>query len=106
MRIRANHYATGRPVEITLDNDRIASVTDPTDNPADLTAGWVAPSFFDIQVNGCDGISFNSERLTAAEVRRVAGVCRTHGAGAFCPTLITAGADALAHGFATLAHAR
>src|SRR5205823_6564958 len=47
----------------------------------------------------------NSDRLTADEVRRVADVCRAHGAGAFCPTLITAGADALAHGFATLARA-
>jgi N-acetylglucosamine-6-phosphate deacetylase len=105
MRIRANHYATGQPVEITIDRGRIASVSDPTDTPADLTAGWVAPSFFDIQVNGCHGVSFNSERLTADEVRRVADVCRAHGAGAFCPTLITAAAGALAHGFATLARA-
>jgi N-acetylglucosamine-6-phosphate deacetylase len=105
MRARATHYATGQPVEIAIDRGRIASVTPPTSAPADLAADWVAPSFFDIQVNGSHGVSFNSEHLTADEVRRVADVCRTHGTGGFCPTLITAGANALAHGFATLARA-
>jgi len=105
MRIHARHYATAQPVEVVIDQGRIASVGPPTDSAADLIADWVAPSFFDIQVNGCHGISFNSESLTADEVRRVADVCRAHGTGAFCPTLITAGAAALAHGFATLARA-
>src|SRR5947209_15691387 len=91
-------------MEITVDAGRIASVGGVT-GKTNLTADWVAPSFFDIQVNGCHGVSFNSDRLTADEVRRVADVCRTHGAGGFCPTLITASADALAHGFATLARA-
>ncbi|HEY1379782.1 MAG TPA: N-acetylglucosamine-6-phosphate deacetylase, partial [Gemmataceae bacterium] len=81
----------------------IAAVTDPAAAPADHAADWVAPSFFDIQVNGAHGISFNSDRLTADEVRRVADTCRGHGTGGFCPTLITADTDALAHGFATLA---
>src|SRR5439155_13094312 len=87
MRLRAKHYATGQPVELVVADGRIGSVGPPTGAPADLTAGWVAPSFFDIQVNGCHGISFGSERLTADEVRRVADVCRSHGTTAFCPTL-------------------
>ena len=66
---------------------------------------WVAPAFFDPQINGCLGISFNSPTLTPDEVRIIADVCRTHGIGAFCPTLITAGFDALHHGFATLTKA-
>jgi N-acetylglucosamine-6-phosphate deacetylase len=103
MRIHAKHYATGEPVEVVIDHGRIASLGPPTDGPADLSAGWVAPSFFDLQVNGSHGVSFNSEHLTADEVRRVADVCRARGAGGFCPTLITASANALAHGFATLA---
>src|SRR5581483_10810585 len=105
MRVRARHWETSEPVELTIDRGRITSVSPPTAGPADVTADWVAPSFFDIQVNGCHGVSFNSDRLTADEVRRVAAVCRAHGAGGFCPTLITAGAGALAHGFATLARA-
>jgi N-acetylglucosamine-6-phosphate deacetylase len=89
-------------VELLVEDGRIERVGDPS-SPADVTADWVAPSFFDIQVNGCHGVSFNSERLTAVEVRQVAETCRSHGTGAFCPTLITASADALAHGFTTLA---
>src|SRR4051812_17591158 len=105
MRLRARHYATGQPVEVVADGGRITSVGPPSDGRIDLSADWVAPSFFDLQVNGAHGVSFNSERLSADEVRRVAGIVRSHGAGGFCPTLITADAAALAHGFATLARA-
>jgi N-acetylglucosamine-6-phosphate deacetylase len=103
MRIRARHYATGRPTELSIDAGRIAAVGEPTASAVDLTADWVAPSFFDIQVNGAHGISFNSDRLTADEVHRVAGTCLAHGTGGFCPTLITGSTEALTHGFATLA---
>jgi N-acetylglucosamine-6-phosphate deacetylase len=103
MLIRARHYATCQQVDITIDAGRITSVAAPGAGPAEVTANWVAPSFFDIQVNGAFGISFNSDRLTGDEVRRVADVCRQHGTGGFCPTLITASPEALAHGFATLA---
>jgi N-acetylglucosamine-6-phosphate deacetylase len=103
MRIRAHHYATGRLIEVCIDNGRITSIGEPTAAIPDLTADWIAPSFFDIQVNGAHNISFNSDRLTAEEVRRVADTCNAHGTGGFCPTLITASADALTHGFATLA---
>jgi N-acetylglucosamine-6-phosphate deacetylase len=102
MLIHARHYATGRPIGLTVRDGRIASVGEPS-GEADVSADWVGPSFFDIQVNGCRGISFNSERLTGDEIRVVAGECRAHGAGGFCPTLITASAGALSHGFATLA---
>jgi N-acetylglucosamine-6-phosphate deacetylase len=103
MRIHARQYATAEPVAVVIDRGRITSVGTPLEAPADVTAGWIAPSFFDAQVNGAYGVSFNSEQLTVEEVRRVAEECRSHGAGAFCPTLITADAAALTHGFATLA---
>lgn len=89
MRVHARHYATGRPIEVTVISGRIAAVGDPTGRVA-ITADWIAPSFFDLQVNGCQGVSFNSDRLTADEVRQVADACRAHGTGGFCPTLITA----------------
>lgn len=65
----------------------------------------VVPSLFDIQVNGCYGVSFNAPTLTEDDVHRVAAEVRAHGCGGFCPTLVTAGTYALAHGFATLARA-
>ncbi|HKI32497.1 MAG TPA: N-acetylglucosamine-6-phosphate deacetylase [Gemmataceae bacterium] len=105
MRLRARHYATGQPIDVVTGADRIASLEPPSAAVPDLSAGWVAPALFDLQVNGCDGYSFNSDRLTLDSVRHVVAVCRRHGLGAFCPTLVTNSFEALAHGLATLRHA-
>lgn len=99
--IHARHYATGQPVAVTAENGRIAAVGPSDQNPA----RWVAPAFFDPQINGCLGISFNSPTLTAEQIRTVVDQCRKHGIGAFCPTLVTGGFEALRHGFETLAKA-
>jgi N-acetylglucosamine-6-phosphate deacetylase len=105
MRLRARHYATGRPIDVVTAAGCIAAVEPPAPAPPDLSAGWVAPALFDLQINGCDGHSFNSARLTADNVRHVVAVCRRHGVGAFCPTLVTNSFEALAHGLATLRRA-
>jgi N-acetylglucosamine-6-phosphate deacetylase len=68
-------------------------------------APWVAPAFFDLQVNGCDGVSFNAPDLTVEGVHHVVAVCRRHGIGGMLPTLVTNSFNALAHGFQTLARA-
>lgn len=97
----ARHYATGRPVAISVEGGRIVTVADSAEHPT----RWVAPAFCDPQINGCLGISFNSPDLTADAVRTVAATCRKHGIGAFLPTLVTTGNAAFRHGFATLARA-
>ena len=99
MPLHAKHYATGEPLALTVVGGRITAVEPSAASPT----AWVAPAFFDPQINGCLGVSFNSPTLTAEQVRTVADVCRTHGVGAFCPTLITGAFDALRHGFETLA---
>ncbi|MBM3980650.1 MAG: amidohydrolase family protein [Planctomycetes bacterium] len=97
----AKHYRTGAAVAVEVEAGRIVSVAPSDRNPRE----WIAPAFFDPQINGCLGISFNSPELTPDNVRTVADVCRAHGIGAFCPTLITNSFEALRHGFATLARA-
>lgn len=97
----ARHYATGEPLAVTTEHGRIVGVGPSSANPA----LWVAPAFFDVQINGCLGVAFNSPTLTTDAVRTVAAECHRHGIGAFCPTLITGGFDALRHGFATVAKA-
>jgi N-acetylglucosamine-6-phosphate deacetylase len=101
MLIHARHSATGSPIAVTTENGRITAVGPSTQNPT----RWVAPAFFDPQINGCLGISFNSAGLTPEQVRTVVDECRTHGIGAFCPTLITGAFEPLRHGFATLSRA-
>ncbi len=105
MRIRARHYATGDRVDFVCQRGVIESITAPSAEPADHEAGWVAPAFFDLQINGCDGRAFSSERLTVADVAHVVNVCRRHGIGGLCPTLVTNSFPALAHGMATLRRA-
>src|SRR5947209_3952393 len=105
MRIVARHYATGQPVELTTDGGVIRTVGPPTGAAADRRAGWVAPALFDLQINGCDGHSFNSERLTTDDVRHVIEVCRRQGVGGLCPTLVTNSCAALVHGLRTLRQA-
>jgi len=75
MRIRARHYATrqacGHPLrrkEALPPSRDVRSLTQPG-------GGLVAPAFFDLQINGCDGHSFNTERLTVDTVRHVVRVC-------------------------------
>jgi N-acetylglucosamine-6-phosphate deacetylase len=101
MTLHARHYATGKPIAVTVEAGRITSVSTSTQEPKQ----WIAPAFFDPQINGCLGISFNSSDLLPEQVSTVANVCRAHGIGAFCPTLITNSFDALRHGFETLAKA-
>jgi N-acetylglucosamine-6-phosphate deacetylase len=105
MRIQARHYATGVPVEIVCERGRIDSIGPASQTTPDCKAGWIAPALFDLQINGCYGQSFNSEELTVESVARVVAVCRQHGIGGFCPTLVTNSFQALAHGLATIRRA-
>jgi N-acetylglucosamine-6-phosphate deacetylase len=105
MRIRARHYATGNPTDLLIENGRISTVGPCNSTAPAFEAGWVAPALFDLQINGCDGYSFNSERLTIDAIRHVAGVCHRHGIGAFCPTLVTNSFEALQHGMTTIRRA-
>ena len=101
MPVHARHYGTGQPIAVSVERGRIAAIVPSTERPTQ----WIAPAFFDPQINGCLGIAFNSPDLLPELVRIVAEECRKHGIGGFCPTLITGSFDALRHGFATLAKA-
>jgi N-acetylglucosamine-6-phosphate deacetylase len=105
LRLRARHYASGERLDIVCANGRITALTAAGDGPVDREAGWVAPALFDLQINGCDGISFNSPHLTDENIRHVVCICRRHGIGALCPTLVTNSREALLHGFSTLRRA-
>jgi N-acetylglucosamine-6-phosphate deacetylase len=100
--LRAKHFATGRPIDLTIENGLIAAISNGDKNGC----AWIAPSFFDPQINGCRGISFSSSALTPEQVGIVAASCREHGIGQFLPTLITNSFEATRHGFLTLERAR
>ncbi len=99
MIFQVRHYATGTALAVTITGGRIGGVESSDGSPT----RWIAPAFFDPQINGCLGIGFNSPALNSDSVRAVADECRRHGIGAFCPTVITDSFDAIRNAFATLA---
>jgi N-acetylglucosamine-6-phosphate deacetylase len=102
MLIRARHYATGERVDIGYDHGTIVGIGPAGVNRADREANWIAPAFFDLQINGCRGIAFSSPTLTVEQVRKVVDECRKHGIAGLLPTLVTHSYETLAHGFAML----
>src|ERR1019366_933846 len=105
MRIRARWYATEVIQDFVCRDGRWHRAPPDSAETPDLEAGWAAPALFDLQINGCDGRSFNSPKLTTDAIRHVVQVCRRHGIAGLCPTLVTGSAEALLHGFATLRQA-
>jgi N-acetylglucosamine-6-phosphate deacetylase len=105
MRIHARHYAAGVPVEVHCERGRICYLGPVSQTTPDCKAGWVAPALFDLQINGCHGHSFNSEQLTVENVGQIVAVCRHHGIGGLCPTLVTNAFAALVHALATIRRA-
>jgi N-acetylglucosamine-6-phosphate deacetylase len=105
MRLRARQYRTSHPLDVVCEGGKIARVEPATQERADAEAQWIAPAFCDVQINGCEEISFNSDTLTETQIRQVVATCRKHGIAQLCPTLVTASFEALMHGFRTIREA-
>ncbi len=66
---------------------------------------WIAPAFWDIQINGRWGHSFSGPDLTVEQVAEIVRAQAVHGTARLCPTLITAPVPDLVHGLRTIAAA-
>jgi N-acetylglucosamine-6-phosphate deacetylase len=106
MRLRAHDYATGEEIDIVYEDGRVRRCEKPGPEPTDLQAQWIAPAWFDIQINGAGGVNFTSDTLAAAQIANVADVCLERGVGGFCPTVITSSFPTLQHALRTLLSAR
>ncbi len=103
---QARHYATSKPVAISIQDGRISSVDDfSCDAGIAAELPFVSPGFFDIQINGYGGIWFSNESLTVEDVVRVTESLVAKGIAGYFPTLITASFEALHHGFSVLRQA-
>jgi N-acetylglucosamine-6-phosphate deacetylase len=106
MRLRGAHFATGERHDWIVADGHIQAVESPTGAHADAEAAFVAPAFFDLQINGGAGIAFGKPHIALEEIRQVVHLCRQHGIGGFCPTLITNSFQALENSFTNLRRAR
>lgn len=97
--VLARRYDTGETIRVGMDGGRIAAV-EPARSDGDSAAlPFVAPGFFDLQINGHGGIWFSSEDLTVEQVLTVLRSHFQHGITRMCPTLVTNSRAALLAGF-------
>ena len=106
MRIVARDYRDAGWLDIGVHNGVITEIRSRND-PGNLgdADDWVAPAFWDIQVNGRWGHSFSSPDLTVEQVAAIVRAQGPMGTARLCPTLITAPVDHLLHGVRTIAAA-
>jgi N-acetylglucosamine-6-phosphate deacetylase len=106
MRIVARDFRDASWLDLELCNGLIVQVRSAgergTPAPDD---DWVAPAFWDIQINGRWGHSFASLDLTVEQVAMIARAQARLGTARLCPTLITAPVENLFHGVRTIAAA-
>ncbi len=72
MFITARHYLDSRWFELAIRGDRIAEAR-PVEGPMAIRPDddWVAPAFWDIQINGRWGHSFSSPDLSVDQVAEI-----------------------------------
>lgn len=87
MQIHAIHYASGKPVSITIDGGRIVSIVELPAGDASLP--MVAPGLVDLQVNGYLGRDFNAVLQSHDAVVRAVRSVRDQGVTTLFPTVIT-----------------
>ncbi|UUZ95463.1 hypothetical protein LJK87_13995 [Paenibacillus sp. P25] len=88
--LRGLHYRTGRPVQITVEQGRIAGVedADAESEPKEYLP-WIGPGLFDLQINGYGGMDFNTYPLTVQTVSRITRALWKEGVTGYFPTVIT-----------------
>jgi N-acetylglucosamine-6-phosphate deacetylase len=102
MIFRAKHYQTEQMVDVCCNDGKIVSVEKAGNFVPDHQAAYIAPAFFDLQINGAMGVAFSDINLDESGIRKVLSVCKLHGIEAICPTIITNAHPVLIHGFNTL----
>jgi N-acetylglucosamine-6-phosphate deacetylase len=106
MRIVARNFRDACWLEVSVRDGLIARVRSTHETGTlDPEDDWIAPAFWDIQVNGRWGHSFTSPDLTVEQVAEIVRAQGPLGTAKLCPTLITASVDDLFHGVRTIAAA-
>jgi N-acetylglucosamine-6-phosphate deacetylase len=106
MAIVAREVRSAKWIAIESRQGRISRAR-PATGPAAVARDddWVAPAFWDLQVNGHGGHSFSSSDLTVDQVAAIVRGQDLLGTARLCPTLITAPVEHMLHGARTIAAA-
>ena len=106
MKIVARDYQSSSWIELELRGELIEAIRPASapDRPGPDDP-WVAPAFWDIQINGRAGVSFSSPNLSIEQAAAIVRDQAALGTARLCPTLITAPVDHILHGLRTIAAA-
>jgi N-acetylglucosamine-6-phosphate deacetylase len=102
MLLRAAHFESGERRDWVIESGRIQAIQAPGPVRPDVESEFVAPAFFDLQINGGGGRAFGSPSLSIEDIHHIVALCRSHGIGSLCPTLITGNFSTLELGFTVL----
>lgn len=105
--IEGTHYLTGKPVQVKIENGEIVSVKEIKKLKDADKAVFIAPGFFDNQVNGFAGVSFafGESDLTAEGIEKATRELWKFGVTTYLPTLTTNSREVLEKNFSLLAEA-
>ena len=101
------HFATGKPVQVKIENGKITAVRSIKKLKNGSSKMYIAPGFFDNQVNGFAGVSFSlgESDLTAEGIEKATRELWKFGVTTYLPTLTTNSQDVLVRNFALLSKA-
>ena len=104
--IEGIHYYTGQPVQVKLNNGIIEEIT-ATDKVTGENPVYIAPGFFDNQVNGFAGVSFafGDSDLTPEGIEKATRELWKKGVTSYLPTLTTNSIEVLTRNFEILSGA-
>ncbi len=106
MLIRARRYDNAQPCELEICDDRLAAVRKIGDAAENVHLPYVAPAFFDLQINGYGGQEFSSPTLTVADVVEIVAAINRFGVSRMLPTVTTGSFAVLEHSLCVIAAAR
>ncbi|HPE76089.1 MAG TPA: N-acetylglucosamine-6-phosphate deacetylase [Draconibacterium sp.] len=100
------HYATGKPVQIKIESGIITEIKSIQKLKDEYSKIYIAPGFFDNQVNGFAGISFafGESDLTEKGIEKATAELWKKGVTTYLPTLTTNSQEVLVRNFKILAN--
>ncbi len=104
--IEGIHYATGKPVQIKIENGKITEIKSIQKLKDENSKIYIAPGFFDNQVNGFAGVSFafGESDLTKEGIEKATAELWKKGVTTYLPTLTTNSQEVLVRNFVILAN--
>lgn len=103
MQLFGRRYDTGEAVCLEISDGTILRVSaSPVGRDAITRWPWLAPGFFDIQINGYRGQEFSSPDLTPEKVAQIVHAYDAFGLTRCCPTLFTQSSETMRHALETI----